>query len=55
MVFYSSNKAWVEQKKKEENSQKNDPLAGRSPAFRRLVSYAMLGSLFKKGVKNAKD
>lgn len=41
----------AETAKKEAEAAKNDPLAGKSPDFRKLVSYAMLGDLFMKGGK----
>ena len=43
------------QKKRAEEAAKNDPLAGESPAFRRLVSYAVLGKLFMDEVQRARE
>ena len=41
-------------KKREEERIKNDPLAGKSPEFRKMVGYAMLGRLFTDSLKDNK-
>lgn len=41
-------------KKREEERIKNDPLAGKSPEFRKMVGYAMLGQLFMNSQKDNK-
>jgi hypothetical protein len=48
LMKHSDKEVKKQQVKREVEAKINDPLAGKSPEFRKMVTYAMLGSMFKE-------